>query len=46
MGLIWEWRVGREVKGPKGITLPGAWPSEALNIFFSETAKTNIYMLL
>lgn len=44
VGRIWEWRVGRELKVPKEVTLPGAWPSETL--FFSETPKTNIYMLL
>lgn len=39
VGWIWEWRVGREVKGPKGVTLPGAWISEALIFFFQRLQK-------
>lgn len=46
VGQIWEWRVGSEVKGPKGATLPGAWPPEALNIFFRDCKTKYLHATL
>lgn len=46
VGQVWECRAGRVVKGPKGVTLPSAWPPEALNIFFRDCKTKYLHATL